>query len=193
MTDRLFFAFWPDDRLVSELAGRVAGWTDGYPCKPQRSDQWHLTVEFLGSVVRERQSALHECAAVLEGFLVTPDEIVLDRLEHWPRAQVLCVVAQSVPPRIADLVGALRRELARCGFEPEQRAFRPHLTLARKARQPLAAMAIDPVRWPVRTLSLVRSCADASGSRYEPLMSWNLTSKAPHLARSRERSPEKGG
>ena len=178
MTDRLFLALWPDDRLRTELAGRVAGMTEGYPCKPQRSDQWHLTVEFLGSVATTRRPALHQCAATLEGFLDAAEEIVLDRLEYWKRPQVLCIAAQVVPPRVTKLAAALKSELERRGFEPERREIRPHLTLARKARQPLEARAVEPIRWPVRTISLVRSISDASGSRYEPLMDWNLIQKA---------------
>jgi 2'-5' RNA ligase len=178
VTDRLFFALWPDDRLRTELAGRVAVMTEGYACKPQRPDQWHLTVEFLGSVAAARQPALHECATGLEGFLHVPEVIVLDRMEYWKRPQVLCVTAQVVPPRVMELVAALKSELEKHGFEPERRKFRPHLTLARKARPPLEARAVQPILWPVRSLSLVRSISDTAGSRYEPLMDWNLLVKA---------------
>jgi len=174
VSDRLFFALWPDDRLREGLAGRVAEWIRGYPCKPQRADQWHLTIEFLGDVEAARQPALHEAAATVAGCLAAPEEIVLDRLEHWKRSQVLCVAAQVVPPRVAEWVWRLRAALAERGFETDPREFRPHLTLARKTRQLVAARTVEPICWPVRTLSLVQSHSDAQGSRYEPRACWNL-------------------
>jgi 2'-5' RNA ligase len=174
VSDRLFFALWPDAVLRTELAGRVAEWTRGYPCRPQRPDQWHLTVEFLGSVATDRQQALHAAAKAVEGFLVAAEVIVLDRLEHWARPQVLCATAHTVPPRVAALASALKDALRGQGFEPERREFRPHLSVARKARQPVAVRAIEPIGWPVRTLWLVKSHSDAAGSRYEPCACWNL-------------------
>jgi 2'-5' RNA ligase len=174
VSDRLFFALWPDDRLREALAGRVAEWTRDYPCKLQRADQWHLTVEFIGSVEAARQPALHQAAATVAGCLSAPEEIVLDRLEHWERPQVLCVAAQAVPPRVAEWVLRLRAALAERGFAPERREFLPHLTLARKARQPVAARRVEPIRWPVGTLWLVKSHSGATGSRYEPCACWNL-------------------
>jgi 2'-5' RNA ligase len=182
VTDRLFFAFWPDAALRDELAGRVAEWTRGYPCRPQRPDQWHLTVEFVGSVATDRQHALYAAAKAIEGFLDAPEVIVLDRLEHWPRPQVLCVTATTVSRGVAALASALKDALRRHGFEPEQREFRPHLSVARKARQPVAARGVGPIGWPVRTLSLVKSHSDAAGSRYEPCACWNLVQTLDSLA-----------
>lgn len=178
MSDRLFLAFWPGEDLRRELATRVPAWLSDYPGRPQRPDQWHLTVEFLGTVGADRQPAVHAAARALEGFLARPEVIRLDRLEHWARPEVLCVVASHVPQGIQDLVQALRSQLAARGFEPERRDFRAHLTLARKARQRVPARAVDPFDWPVRTLSLVRSITDPAGSRYEPLTRWNVV-RAP--------------
>jgi 2'-5' RNA ligase len=174
VSDRLFFALWPDASLRDALAGRMAALTSGYPCRPQRPDQWHLTIEFLGNVAADRQAALHEAAHAVEGALRSEETVVLDRLEHWQKPQVLCLTAALVPPGVADLAAALKDALRRHGFDPERREFRPHLTLARKARQPVAGRAIEPIRWPVDTLWLVKSIGEAAGSRYEPCARWNL-------------------
>lgn len=174
MSDRLFFALWPDDDLREGLARRIPDLIRDCPCKPQRPDQWHLTLEFLGSVEAARQPALHAAAAQVQERGGAAEEVLLDRLEHWPRPQVLCLVASVVPPGLAELVSGLRTALAERGFEPERREFRPHLSLARKARQPARSRPVEPLHWPVRDLVLARSVSDASGSRYEPLARWNL-------------------
>lgn len=174
MTDRLFFAFWPDDALRRDLSARVPGWLAGVAGRPQRPDQWHLTVVFLGSVERARQPALHEAGAALEGCLERPEAIRLDRLEHWRKPQVLCLAAQVLPPGVPRLVETLQAQLARRGFETERRPFRAHLTLARKVREAVPARPVDPLDWPVATLSLVRSTVGPAGSRYEPLARWNV-------------------
>ena len=174
MSDRLFFAFWPDDALRTVLDRRFGEWLGDYPCRPQRPDQWHLTLEFLGEVGRKRQDRLHDAAASLQGSLDEELVVVLDRLEHWARPEVLCLVSSDVPAAVTRLSEALREALRRRGFAPERRAFRPHLTLARKARRVVPAREVEPVRWPVRSLHLVKSISDATGSRYEPAARWNL-------------------
>ena len=178
MTDRLFFAFWPDDALRHDLAVRMPGWVQGVEGRVQRPDQWHLTVEFLGGVEPARQPALHAAGAALAGWLERPQAIRLDRLEHWRGPQVLCVAASAVPSGVRALVEALKAQLLQRGFEPERREFRAHLTLARKVRRPRPDGPVDPFDWPVRSLSLVRSTAGPAGSRYEPLAGWNVV-RAP--------------
>jgi 2'-5' RNA ligase len=174
VSDRLFFAFWPDDALRTEIAAAGTGWLRDYPCRPQRPDQWHITVAFLGAVAVERQPALHAAAQAVAGLLGEPATIVLDRLEHWSKPQVLCVAASDVPAVLRSLVSTLDAALDQQGFHTDRRAFRPHLTLARKARQRVRARAVTPLAWPVSRLWLVRSVSDAAGSRYEPCAGWNL-------------------
>ena len=184
MSDRLFFALWPDDELRQDLAGCAQGLLGDYPCRVQRPDQWHITLEFIGNVADERLPSLHAAALDARWSLAEPVALRLDRLEHWPRPEVLCVTATRTPPELSALVESLRAALASHGFEPERRPFRPHLTLARKARQPLAARPVAPLRWPVGDLVLVRSASDAAGSRYEPLARWNvLQALTPTLSR----------
>ena len=58
MTDRLFFALWPDTALQSVLARRLPPLLDGIQGRAQRPDQWHVTLEFLGAVAIDRQAAV---------------------------------------------------------------------------------------------------------------------------------------
>ena len=58
------------------------------------------------------------------------------------------------------------------GFRAEERVYRPHVTLARRAR-PVAA-EVEPVRFPVRELALVESFPEARNVHYEVLERWPL-------------------
>jgi RNA 2',3'-cyclic 3'-phosphodiesterase len=168
---RLFFALWPADdarhRLTRALRDLVAGGAG----RPQRPDQWHVTLEFLGDVPESRLRAVLDAgAAAADG--ASPCEVEFDRLEHWKRPAVLCLAAGSVPEPLVALVQALRSELQLRGFTPETRAFRPHLTLMRGVAQAPPPAVVEPQRWVVRKVSLVESVTDREGARYVELAAW---------------------
>ena len=171
MTDRLFFALWPDEALRSVLALRLPPLLEGVQGKAQRPDQWHVTLEFLGAVPADRQAAVREAADRVEGATF---RVVFDLLDHWRRPQVYCLSASSTPPSLARLVAAMRAALQAEGFVPESREYRPHVTLARKVRAAPTGRLDEPLEWSANRFALVRSVTDPAGSRYEPLHWWNL-------------------
>lgn len=170
---RLFFALWPDAEVLARAVDAVATLVPPGAGRPQRADQLHLTLEFLGGVPESRLQAVREAGATAAAA-GSPGAIVLDRLEHWRRPQVLCLTASMVPEPVVALVGSLRDELTARGFRPERREFRPHLTLARKVVRGPSSAAIDPVAWRVDGISLVESTTDPAGSRYSRLETWPL-------------------
>ena len=171
MTDRLFFAFWPDDELRDVLRRRVPTLLEGVRGKAQRPDQWHVTAEFLGPVPADRQSSVWAAADRIDG---PPFTIEFDLIDHWRRPQVFWLSASATPTPLATLVTEMRAALRVEGFVPESRDYRPHVTLARKARTAPKGLLSDPIPWPVDRFALVRSQTESAGSRYEPLRWWNL-------------------
>ena len=172
MSDRLFFALWPDPALLQALRARVGKIVASVEGRPQRPDQWHVTLEFLGQVPRERQSSLRDAAGRVRQ---SPLTIEFDRVEHWRKPQVVCLVASRVPAGLAALVTQLRAALVEEGFTPDVRPFCPHLTLARKVRAAADSLLDPPFVWQSSRFALVRSVTDPAGSRYEPLCWWNHT------------------
>ena len=170
---RLFFALWPDPAVLARAVDAVATLVPRGAGRPQRVDQLHLTLEFLGSVPESRQRALREAGALVAAS-GRPETILLDRLEHWRRPQVLCLTASVVPESIVALAQSIRDELEARGFRPERREFRPHLTLARKITRGPSSVAFEPLAWPVNEITLVESTTDPSGSRYSRLETWPL-------------------
>jgi len=170
---RLFFALWPDAPALARAVDAVATLVPRGAGRPQRADQLHLTLEFLGNVPESRLQAVREAGAVA-ATSGRHEVIVLDRVEYWRRPQVLCLTASVVPGPVGALVESLRRELALRGFTPERREFRPHLTLARKVADAPSPVDIEPLVWPVREVTLVESRTDPDGSRYSCLAGWPL-------------------
>ena len=171
MTDRLFFALWPDDSLRAGLQLRLPALVQAVRGKAQRPDQWHVTLEFLGAVPAERQAAVWAAA---DEVSAGPFDVTFDALDHWRRPQVYCLAATRTPALLGQLVAELRAALWAHGFVPESREYRPHVTLARKVRSAAAGPLEPAIHWPADRFALVRSVTDPAGLRYEPVRWWNL-------------------
>jgi 2'-5' RNA ligase len=139
--------------------------------RAQAPAQWHVTLEFLGSVPASRIALASEAASMVRAGSF---DIRFDVIEHWRKPEVLCLVAREQPEALVALVDQLRSRLAGLGFGTEQRPYRAHLTLARKVAKAAAVPAFGPIRWPARDFALVESVTDRAGPRYLPLERWRL-------------------
>jgi 2'-5' RNA ligase len=174
-TQRLFFALWPNQNVRSALAAlsRATATTD---CRPVRPENIHLTLAFLGSLVR----AQRECLEQAVDAIATPTfELHLDRLGCWPRPRILWVGTSATPSTLLRLVDALKEALRRCGLQPEERPFQTHVTLARKFSGRRVTQPIDPILWKAAELCLVESRTLPQGVRYEVVGRWRLRETAP--------------
>ena len=167
---RLFFALWPDDAVRAELrAAQEAMPRRGG--RPVHVEDIHITLAFLGQVDPERRACMEAAAAGVRGGTF---DLLIDRQGYWPRPRVAWCAPSEVPDALGELVRCLNRALAPCAYEPERRAYRPHVTLFRDSRAvpegPLARL----VHWPCREFVLVASANVATGPRYEVLAHWPL-------------------
>ena len=69
------------------------------------------------------------------------------------------------------------RALRAAGFATEARAFRPHLTLARRCTRPADPDDAASTSWAVESLALVTSTPAPGGSRYETIAVWPLAAR----------------
>jgi 2'-5' RNA ligase len=165
-TRRLFFALWPDirqrDRL-RDVINSVAKTVEGRAV--DRRD-WHITLAFIGAFPENRVPYLMERAAQID---VEPFRLIFDRLEYWPRPKVASLCTATVPPDLQTLVDSLNAVLLDLGVEPEDRTYRPHITVARNARpfttERLAQRSIT--EW--SGFELVESVSGPGGVHYVPL------------------------
>jgi 2'-5' RNA ligase len=165
---RVFFALWPDDTTraaISRATRAVVGASGGRPIAKERL---HVTVAFLGELTPEGLASARAAAPVPVGEF----ELVLDSVGLWPESKILWLAPTVPPEALFELEARLADALAARGFRAEERVYRPHVTLARRARAVVAE--IEPVPFPVRELALVESFPDARNVHYEVLERWPL-------------------
>lgn len=149
-----------------------------------RPENIHLTLKFFGNVDQKRVPAISEALvrAVKEFSAI---EIVVGRTGVFPRPsrpQVLWIGINDRSGTLAKLQERVEEECAREGFPKEDRAFRPHLTIAR-IRKPQNANRLAEVHlhteFPavelvLNELVLFRSELSPQGSKYTPLSKHEL-------------------
>ncbi|MEX5353730.1 RNA 2',3'-cyclic phosphodiesterase [Pseudomonas juntendi] len=166
---RLFFALPVTDAQRRAMAQwrRGLGLRSG---KPVPAENFHLTLLFLGDVDAALVPAL--CAAV--DSLKGPDaplRLTLDRLQVWPRANVLVLEPQDTPPALRRLVYALEQAVLPLGIAGQGREYRAHLTLSRDYRAQVPEAAVAPEFFlAARHFTLYES----RKGRYWPLAEWPL-------------------
>ena len=165
-TKRIFFALWPDDRqrdrlrdLISPLAKLVEG-------QVVYRGNWHVTTAFIGNFPEADIPALLARAAVIE---FEPFRLRFDRVEFWPRPKVASLVAPTVPPELQRLVDAQNAVLADFGVPVEDRTYRPHITVVRRARPFETQRLAQPAVMEWAGVELVESVSQPGGATYRPL------------------------
>lgn len=168
--ERLFFALWPGTTQCGALS-RIQSELSGPTGRPVHPLDIHLTLVFLGPATPEQRG----CAEAAAGRLrIAPFDLVLDQTGSFPRARVLWCGISVCPSPLAELVTALRGELAGCGFVLDQRPYRAHATLARKSPPREARLLDPPIPWPVDGFVLAYG-QEGPPPRYRILRRWNLT------------------
>lgn len=157
---RLFFAFWPGERLrqAVEAARNHLFPLSGRPVDPANL---HVTAAFLGAVSDARIEVLQALCGP-----VPPLTITFDRLEHWPKPRVLVAGTTHVPDDVRRLVNGLWQRLDRLGFARDPRPFKPHVTLASDVRSVRPGLPWTPLAWPVDRVDLVESVSTPAGISY---------------------------
>jgi RNA 2',3'-cyclic 3'-phosphodiesterase len=174
MTERLFFALWPDAPLRAILA-RLQKATLLHGGRPTHHEDFHLTLAFLGEVPAERRAC---CEAAADAVRAAPFGLRLERVGHWPRPRILWCGPQTNPPELLALVRTLGAALRPCGFAGEDRPYAAHLTLARKVTTPPAPLAAWHADWRVDSFVLAAGCG-GQAPRYRVLRRWDLAGASP--------------
>ena len=165
---RVFFALWPDDatRAAISRATRDAVRLSGG--RPIAKERLHVTIAFLG----ELTAAGLDVARGVPPIPVGPFELSLDAVGVWPESKILWLGPSTMPDALGQLEERLWTALVERGFRAEERVYRPHVTLARRAR-PIDSF-VEPVRFAVGDLALVESFPDGRNVHYEVLERWAL-------------------
>ena len=165
-TRRLFFALWPDDRQrdrLRDVINSVAKTVEGHAVD-RRS--WHITLAFVGNIEERQIPDLRELAGQIQ---VEPFRLSFDRMEFWARPKVASLVAATVPTELQNLVDSLNAVLQLVGIVPEDRAFRPHITVSRNARTFVTERLTQRATTEWSSFQLMESVSGPGGVSYIPL------------------------
>lgn len=166
------------DRLRRDVPGVRASWV--------REDNLHLTLKFLGNVSVSEIPKLSD--AITSGVSgIEPFELTVAGCGVFPpkgRPNVLWLGVSSSRDSTSDtrhplslLHAAIEDECAKTGFPPEQRAFHPHLTIARLRKvggeRHLAevhqSLGFAPETFSVSEIVVFKSELLRAGSKHTPI------------------------
>ena len=166
---RLFFALWPDEAAARALEVLALALADVAGGKPVPREKIHLTLAFLGEVPGDRVESASAAGAQARGAAFP---FRLDEVGSFRRAGVAWAGCRRAPAGLVSLRSDLAASLAARGFTLEERAFAPHITLARRIRKPVPPAPAEAIAWRVRELTLVRS--ETGTGRYAVMERWPL-------------------
>ena len=158
-------------RLRKEVPDAAASWS--------RVENIHLTLKFFGNVEVKRIEKISAAAErVVKQF--STFSIAVGGTGVFPRPsrpQVLWIGVNDPSGQLSALQAKFENECAAEGFEKENRAYRPHLTIAR-LRKPEGArsladahlkMPFEMIQIDLTELVIFRSELSSKGSRYTPI------------------------
>lgn len=175
---RSFCAIELPGEVRAELQHHVKRLRDAVPevrASWSRPENVHLTLKFFGNVRKDKLPLISAAAARVT--TEAPFSIHIGGTGVFPkpnRPQVLWIGVEDPSGRLSELQRRLEEECAKEGFAKEDRAYRPHLTIAR-LRHPEGARQLaethlrtkfTPIEISVTELVLFRSELGPKGSRY---------------------------
>ncbi|HEY3580375.1 MAG TPA: RNA 2',3'-cyclic phosphodiesterase [Pyrinomonadaceae bacterium] len=186
---RVFCAFELPGSLrlrIKEHAERVREVVTDVAASWSRPENIHLTMKFFGNVDQTKAPVISDVLARVAKDSA-PIEITVGGTGVFPRPsrpQVLWIGIDDRSGALAKLQKRVEDECAREGFPKEDRAFRPHLTIAR-IRNPHNAHRLaethlhtefTAIELVLNELVLFRSELSPKGSKYTPLSRSRLES-----------------
>ncbi len=174
---RLFYAIAPDDACREMLWAASLRLLESCRGRFTRRENLHLTLVFLGETERLEEAracldAVGDCTAAIGGAF----PLAFEGVGRFARrgGDVLWAGVRPSPPLLA-LQAGLERCVREAGFAPEERPYRPHLTLARQAHlapglspEDLARM-LPPCGMTANAVLLMRSERVEGVLRYTPV------------------------
>lgn len=164
---RLFYALWPDDE-VRDALHKLQTFTPG---RLTYYENLHVTLAFLGHQPEENLPVLKDVLTSLPcGEIV----MNIDRLGYFRKNRIAWAGMHTVPEALVALQAILTRNLEEHGvvFDKQNR-FKPHVTLARDAAEPIDS-PFEPIAWRLTQVALMQSTQSASKLTYRALATHTL-------------------
>ena len=169
---RAFVAVLVPDPAAGELERYLDTLRPLAPLRWVTRAQLHITLRFLGEQTRE---TIEQVKQALIPVRFEPFELELSYAGTFPnreRPRVLWLTGQKGKAELTALAESVNRAIDAVGLPREERAFKPHLTLARADGMPLpgallkAMENVPPLVWRCDGFDLMRSRLTPQGAIY---------------------------
>jgi RNA 2',3'-cyclic 3'-phosphodiesterase len=167
---RLFFALWPNEEVRKALA-KVSDQFKDENLRLVKNSNLHITLAFLGEVSEQDQLKLIEKAKSIKSNSFS---LTLDSIGRWKKPGILWIGPKKIPEPLKDLVKQLQTVIKQQGLDIDDRPYKPHVTIARKAKQFTVPKEKIHIPWSVTSFALVVSKSSDTGVEYNVLQKWNL-------------------
>ncbi|WP_411726629.1 RNA 2',3'-cyclic phosphodiesterase [Methyloglobulus sp.] len=164
---RLFFALWPDD-MIRQQCVKITRAINNGKIRPVNPANLHVTLLFLGNITTDKEIAFREEVAIIPVPKIT---LRFDHLNFWKKPGVLCLTATDNSPKLMALVDNLAIVARKLDIPIDERPFKPHVTLAKKAKEPMT-LEFEPIIWHSKSFCLVESCPLSNGVEYRIIEQW---------------------
>jgi 2'-5' RNA ligase len=162
---RLFIGLWPDDAVRRALAAHRDAWRWPKGAALVDDARLHATLHFLGDQPRALIPALLRALAQ-QPFV--PFALSLSQPTLW-HGGLAVLQPVEVPQSLIDLQRDSGLWLQGLGIATEERPYRPHVTLARRAFGARAPLRVEAIEWAPPRPVLVES-ERGSPARYRVLI-----------------------
>ena len=171
--NRLFFALWPTPEIIQSIKRSTDQIKDSINGKVVVNSNWHITLAFLGNIDVKTKACLIEHADQIQ---CSPFSIEFNQILYFTKAKALCIGVneKSNNDNLNYLAQECKRIQNECGLKSETRHFKPHITVARKAKAPEEGLIINSIHWHAKDFVLVSSKSTEQGSVYSVLNRWPL-------------------
>jgi 2'-5' RNA ligase len=180
---RVFVAVRLSDAVIAaaqDVASALRRRVRPLPARWVSAANMHLTVCFIGSVAADAAPAI--LAALQPPLAIPPFRLELGDGGMFPPTgppRVIWIGLSQGAASLRAMHDAFARRLAPLGFEPEQRPYSAHLTLARlkeaprsaraEVQQALAAIGRQRASCPIDSATVFESRLSPKGASYQPL------------------------
>jgi 2'-5' RNA ligase len=154
------------------------------PASWTKPESWHLTLRFLGEIDEEAAARFADAIGAsteVPDVALPPGGPVVFPPHGRPRVVGVGFAPGAGVDAVAGVARTAERAARSIGCAPEERPYRPHVTLAR-LREPWGRGAVEAFReaagawpfpeWRVRAVVLYSSRLDPSGAVHTPLREW---------------------